>query len=260
MIRSVELYDLGAGLPSSKVENYHIGVGKSLLPEEVVKLAAHNDMLHIVQKDSLAFEKELVAAKTMIVEPAKFFNDPIDVIFGNGQYAEGGLDVVSSATDSKKNVLAQLESFLMALNGTRAIRDDAIMVADELFTNGEKNAFHGKLRAEEGVEVQAGIVHFTAKSDGQRLVLCCSDSYGKLDPMKMVHKISDCYKNGVARSINMAESGGAGIGSYMVFNTCMSLYIAVEKGKRTVVCGVLPLSLRLKETVHLPKSLHILVI
>ena len=258
---SAVVWDLTQGfVPQAPAAAGTIGIGVSIAPNEVIDLKVDGGLDHIVQKDSLAFDQEMVCAREIVSSPCSFLDRPLEVIFGREQPESIFTDFRETvvAGEKKKAVLARLDEFLHGLTGARAIRDDAMMVADELFTNGAKNGapLVGEVDA---ASVNAGEIHFVARGDGRRLVLGCIDSYGTLEVGALTRKIQGIYRKGVASSINHGP-GGAGIGSYMVFNSSISLYLGVEKGRRTVVLCSLPLSMRVKETITLSKNLHVVEI
>lgn len=254
-----EILDLSSLDPAQPVSPNTIGIASSLEPKDVIELAVSCGMSHIVQRDGLAFESEVRLARAMLDDPRAYFVQPLDMIFGMDSSAEHFIDfsVMCGPDEKKKNVLFQLEAYLRGLTGTRSIREEAMMVADELYTNGARNGapIIGPVDPD---QIKPGWVQFVARADGSRLVLGCIDSYGALDITMMMKRIQTCFANGVAQSINQNQNAGAGIGSYMVFNAAMSMYVAVERGRKTVVLASLPLSKRLKETIMLPKNLHIL--
>lgn len=257
--KSGAILDLSRNEPAGAVDHDTIGLTSSLPPKDVINLHVNCGLSHIVQRDGLAFETEIQLAQDMIAKPKAFIERPLDMIFGletHGNFTD--FSVLGSADENKKHTLHQLQAYIHGLTGARSIRDEAMLVADELYTNGAKNAapLVGPVDPE---EIRPGWVRFVARSDGRRLVLGCIDSYGLLEITMITKRIQKCFENGVAGSIKYG-AGGAGIGSFMVFNACTSLYIAVEKGQRTIVLCALPLNKRLKETINLPKNLHTLVV
>ena len=77
--------------------------------------------------------------------------------------------------------------------------------------------------------------------------------------MKLFKKIKSCYDTSVAANMNMSGGGGAGIGSFMVFNSAASYYAMVEAGQCTLVCCSVPLKMSSKARALLPKNLHFIV-
>lgn len=235
-----------------------IAVTDAMPPGEVIRLAHAGTLRHIVQKDNLAFDSEIGLSKVMIERPEVFLDHPTETILGLGEAASHlpNLEVKFSTSERKHTAMMQFSSFIQALPGSRSIRDQAIVIADELYTNGAKNAWQNRLTPGEG-PVRPGTVEFFARSDDQRLIIGCRDSFGELGLARVLSRIQTCYQNGVAQSINQG-SGGAGIGSFLVFNSCISYYAGVELGKRTVVCVALPLGISLRETAGLTKNIHLL--
>ncbi|MEK7355834.1 MAG: hypothetical protein AAB250_05265, partial [Bdellovibrionota bacterium] len=158
--------------------------------------------------------------------------------------------------ERKSNTIDQFDAYLKALSGVRPIRDEAMMIADELYTNGAKIGFDPSRLSKGAVLVRPGIVEFFARSDGMRLVLGVRDSYGLLKFEQVLSRIAKCFEEGMAGSIKQGE-GGAGIGSFMVFNACISYYAGVERGKRSVVCVSLPVGIGRREGNAIPKNIHL---
>jgi hypothetical protein len=254
------IWDLSQSRPEKPVEPNTIGIAASLRPEDVIDLHLECGMEHIVQRDSISFESEVLLAQNMVSEPAEFFERPLDQIFGVQEAADHFVDFsISCGPDERKNImLHQFESYLKGLPGTRSIREDALMIADELYTNGAKNGAPIIGPVDPGA-IRPGVVQFVARSDGRRLVLGCIDSYGALEITMITKRIQACFAQGVARSINQNAMNGAGIGSYMVYTTAMSMYIGVHRGHKTIVLCALPLSKRIKNMAALSKNLHTLI-
>lgn len=234
-----------------------IGVVEAMGASDVVRLAHVSNFSHIVQKDGMAFENELKTAQAMTENVVQFLRDPLSVIFGPQPEDKDreSLFVVNPVTEKKTRTLELFEEFLKTIKGARRIREQAILVADELYTNAMKIGHpHEKMSTTQ--IAREGTVEFFAEHDGNRLVLGCRDSFGELGFSQVLTRITNCFDRGVVHSINNGE-GGAGIGSFMVFNTCISYYCGVDKGRSTVVCVALPLGVSDEELASLPKNIHL---
>jgi len=246
-------------------------------PDEVIRLVHEGGVQHIVQNDSLSFDTEMAVARLMLEKPHAFLDDPTAAILGllpdtdptpsasslsspslspTLSSSSSFLKIESAASEKKTAVLERFENFLAELPGARTIRESSILVADELYTNGSKNCWPPRGGPGEG-PVREGRIEFFARSDGRRLVIGCLDTYGELVLPEVLARIRSCYERGVAESINQG-GGGAGIGSFMVFDHCISYYAGVEPGERTVVCAALPLGLSRRELEKLTKNIHLL--
>jgi len=234
-----------------------IGVVEAMNPSDVVRLAHVSNFSHIVQKDGMAFENELKTAEAMTENVMQFLKDPLSVIFGPqpDDQPRANMYVVNPVTEKKTSTLDKFEEFLKSIKGARRIREQAILVADELYTNAMKIGHpHEKMSTTQFA--REGTVEFFAEHDGSRLVLGCRDSFGELGFSQVLTRITQCFDKGVVHSINNGD-GGAGIGSFMVFNTCISYYCGVDKGRATVVCVALPLGVADTDLASLPKNIHL---
>jgi hypothetical protein len=255
-MKKAKVIQLNRGEPAPEGGKGTIGVVEAMHASDVVKLAHISNYSHIVQKDGLAFEHELATAQAMTENVVAFIRDPMSVIFASsGPEPRASLHLTNAVTEKKTVTLEKFEEFLKGIKGARRIREQAILVADELYTNAMKTGHpHEKMSVAQFA--REGTVEFFAEHDGTRLVLGCRDSFGELGFSQVLTRITHCFDKGVVHSINQGE-GGAGIGSFMVFNTCISYYCGVEKGRSTVVCVALPLGVSDSELANLPKNIHL---
>ncbi len=254
---AARILNLNQPMASQSVDPGSIGVAQGLSPKHVIDLNVDCGVNHIVQSDSFDFARELDVARAMVQSPNEFINDPLCMLFPSTDKTK--LDTFNHRVDSnqnKKQVLFQVESFIATLKGTRSVRDEAMIVADELYTNGSKNS--GTLYNPNSPDVRPGWVEFIAAADNKRLVLGCIDSYGALEISMITKRIQKCLQDGVSASINQNQNAGAGIGSYMVFTSSYSMYIGVKEGQKTIVLCAFPLGVRHKEMMNFTKNLHTL--
>lgn len=235
-----------------------IGVGKGLTSQQVIESIYDKPFQHIVQQDGIAFEAEIEASRRMIEHPTSFFDHPLQTILGQDS-ADESLKFLFSceASEKKQQLLVKFTEFLNGLKGARAIWEQALMIADEIYTNGSKNAWPKDKGLFEGPATRTGTLDFFAQADSERLVFGCRDSFGEMDTRAVIERIRKCMILGVADAIRQG-AGGAGIGSYMVFDACLSYYVGVEKGKRSVVCVAMALGLSRRNMAGLSKNIHLL--
>jgi hypothetical protein len=251
------IVELKPGMPPPQTRPNTIAIGEGLSPKEVINAVREGHISHVVQKTAPHFDSELALAHLMIENPGAFLRDPIQAIVGRPWKTEGALylQVETSVEEKKSRVLGQFENFLKAISGTKTIRDAALLVADELYTNAARNGFLDGKRGEG--PVRDGAVEFSAFIDGGRLVFGCIDSFGELSLTRVIGRIGAVSDQGVAEAIQR-NTVGAGIGSYMVFSNVMSYYIGVATGNRTVVMGAMPLGIGARAGSELPKNIHLL--
>jgi hypothetical protein len=254
---AARILNLNQPMASQAVDPGCVGVAQGLSPKHVIDLNVDCGVNHIVQSDSFDFARELDVARAMAQNPLEFFKDPIRMLFPSSDHATmEHFKHRVGADQNKKQVLIQVEQFIATLKGTRSVRDEAMIVADELYTNGAKNS--GTLYDPNAPDVRPGWVEFIAAADDKRVVLGCIDSYGALEISNITKRIQKCLQDGVSASINQNQSAGAGIGSYMVFASSYSMYIGVKEGEKTIVLCAFPLGVRHKEMMNFTKNLHTL--
>ena len=251
--------DITSGFLGSLDAAGMIGVAKGLSPESVIRLVHDTGLRHVVQEDGLRFEAECVIAERMLSEPNLFLNHPLEIVFGSvtAEAPHHRFGMVFDASEKKGSLIGPFGDFVSQLAGARTIWDSSLMIADELYTNASKNAWGGKAGLFDGAPVQSGTIEFFAEANETLLVIGCRDNFGNLVVEDVVERIKACYERGVADSIRFGNAG-AGIGSFMVFDSCASYYAGVMAGKVTVVCVAVPLGLSRRSVAALPKSIHFL--
>lgn len=225
-----------------------------------VKMASQHQANHIVDEKALNFESEKLIAENMILHPVEFLNQPIEYLLPESE-AEFSFQMKCSSTENKRHALGQIEMFVRAVPGTKSIATDAIAALDEMYTNASKNSgvFYSKVDAQgQLLQARAGKVEVFARASKNHLLVGCVDTYGLLKIDSLMKKILGCYENGVAQSINMNQEAGAGIGSFLVYNSSMSYYLAVEPNKKTIIFCAFPLGVRTKHLNSFAKCLHLL--
>jgi hypothetical protein len=252
--------DIASGVPVSTEIVKLIGVASGLSPEAVIGLVHSTGLRHIVQQDGMRFDAECSIAERMIEQPSLFLRDPLGSILGPtiGTEQHNRFGMVFDAAEKKGQLLGSFGSFVAGLAGGRTIWDSALMIADEFFTNASKNAWgSASTGLFMGEPVHSGTIEFFAEANEELLVIGCRDTFGRLEVQNVVERIKACYDKGVADSIRYGNSG-AGIGSFMVFDACMSYYAGVDRGQSTVVCVAIPLGLSRRAVAVLPKNIHLL--
>jgi hypothetical protein len=234
-------------------------------------MAMAHGALHICQSGNPYFEKDLNTSAMLLNDEAAFSHYPAASILcpheANSQ-KEASLILMNYIFDrvsQKQDLLTKLESTLAGTSASSSIRADILLIADELSTNAIFNAPFvdldntnpGASREDQGVKMHDGrSARFFIAADSERFVVGCCDPYGTLNLNKMLGRIKDCYDSGVSANIRMAGSGGAGIGSFMVFNSAASYYVDVAVGKHTMVCCTLPIKMSNRARQEMPKNLH----
>ena len=245
-----------------------IGVSRTLQPDLVVNhvLTEHVDC--VVQEGNPFFSTEVGAAAIICGSPKDFFKFPVSTTLSpnelNKKSEQKMMRLFASFKEpsEKTKLLNDLNHEARTLSRSESFVSEAAMVADELITNAIFNAPFVSDENRSGADRSLRTLiskdqknsEFFVATDGDRLILGCRDPFGGLDINYLLNKVYRCYVQGVDKNINMGH-GGAGIGSFMVFNTGASYYLAVEKGKQTIVCASLPLKMSGSKRSLLPKNL-----
>lgn len=267
----VKIIDLPAHGIQEESVGHAIGICSGQGPSQVLDYATKSKIHHVCQSNSTFLSEEIATASRMIVCPDDFMKYPLSTILQPqycGAKAEAelrGHEVTFAGADDKKNVLGELVQWLRSFLKADGLIAEVSNIGDELFMNAVYNApfldSSGKLQEVKGdsPEVRFGkgkqAVLFAGAHDKQ-LVIGCSDYYGTLNVERLLHRIKSCFDSGVAENINWSGVGGAGIGSFMVYNLSVSYYVGVRKGNQTVVCCKIPYGMSSRRRGEEPKNIH----
>jgi hypothetical protein len=254
-----------------------IGPGVSLVdianPVEVIEHLLRDRPHHIVQRNGLAPAAEIATANRIAADPSLFLAHPISTILSPHTASTTAENVTRLLTSEfctpfeKDDVLQSLSDKLYGKVNSGLV-SDTLLIADELYTNAILNApfktwgqelggTHRKMDLFHGLKVKPAQI--VVGLDAARLVIGCIDDYGSLDPLQLLTRIKSVLVDGLGQSLNFGPTGGAGIGSTMIFSTCASLYFGVKKGVRTVICAELPLNSSRKARTLMPKNIHVVI-
>ncbi len=257
----------------SPTDRAHIGLGSGLSPEDLLRFATDHGFQHLVQKDGFNFDRELKAAENMILNPESFFHNPMSCILKPENVgAESDKSVICfdekfDSSGQKRGLLEAISKYLESKGLSQTLIEDVQAVADEFITNAVYNApfidpnTHvnpGLSRTEMEIKLKGGKQgRLTLAHDETQLVVGCEDPYGSLNLETYLAKIRTTYLRGPAATMNFG-SGGAGLGSYIIFNAGSSLFFGVRQARVTLLCCSIPLKMSYKKRVVLPKHLHVI--
>jgi hypothetical protein len=268
MANAVSVVDAGA--VQGKADNV-IVAAEGLGMGQILDLSLDHQARHVCQVQAGAVNAELNSSAIMLKNPQLFLDYPVGVILSptnltpetNRELTK--LHICFRRTAEKMPSLEHLRELLVQNGRTESLIADAVLIADELFTNAIFNAPFVDLttghnpgidRSDETVEIGQGYTgELLAGFDDERLVIACRDPYGSLNVEKFLIRVRDCCRKGVSANMR-AGCGGAGIGSFMVFNASSSLYIGVQSGKCTVVAAVIHWKWNTRKRSEALKNLH----
>lgn len=267
----IRILDLSQGIPSESASR-SIAVSDQLSPAEVLNLSLTTSLRHVCQSSNSHFESEIKSAQQMLIDPQSFFDCPLSVSLNPEQIGasdEKGktlFRVDFSSMQQKAAMLESLQQFLSQQTRSSALQAELAIVADELFTNAVFNAPFvsetglpiDRLQGETEVKMtdgKFGTISIGVHND--QMAMVCHDPYGSLNLNYLLHRIHDCYRHGVENMMNMG-TGGAGIGSYVIFSSSTSYYAGVDKGRRTVIACLVPLNMGNRKRQEQPKNIHLI--
>lgn len=240
---------------------------------QVLSICSDKQADHVVQKSNVEIERELKLSYSATQAPDLFIKYPLSVIMGEENPSEEtekeklGLSFFLSTPDDKDTALEKLEEYIGQYCKRQSVVADIRLCADELVSNSLFNApYVNKENSNANVERDYSKIsidatrkpHIFAGFHQNRILMGCTDFYGRLNISKLIDRIKLCYINNPGQMINY-EAGGAGIGSYMVFDSCMSYYVAVDPDKSSTICCSFPVNMSAKERSEVPKNVHIIL-
>jgi hypothetical protein len=253
------------------VDKNCIGVADAANPETILRYATEMGIHHVVQKQGYCYDHELATAQHLVRSPDSFRTLPIASVFTPGDLtpqAERRLIAVEeffNASSQKRGILDKAIKSLESKGLSQTLIEDVILVADEMFTNAVYNApfvdpatqnnpginrHNVEVQYIEGKHSRLFLAH-----DNERLLIGCEDPFGSLNLPRWLSKIKETYLRGPAATMNFGP-GGAGLGSYIIFNAGTSLYLGVWPGQSTTLACVLPMGMSNRKRGQLPKHLH----
>jgi hypothetical protein len=228
-----------------------IGIADSIKPLAVLEQALKHEIGHVIQRSGLAYDKELKTADIMISTPEIFLTFPAATIMQPEQVnakTEKKLKFVSSIFRSIEEKPAVMDMLRQSMSDLihKDLTGEVILVADELYTNA--------VRASDLKKNPKPSEIFLA-GDEDRILVCCIDPCGSLEPMSMIRMIRRCFDGQRASIFNQGSRGG-GLGGFMMFQSCVGFYMAVREGERTVVALTLSKKPGRVNRLKTPKNLH----
>lgn len=248
-----------------------IVVADHLANSEVIALAQKLDISHVVQKSSLNFAKEIDFSRRLLANPQNYFNFPLTMIFSNKNPCMAIENQIASANiflgspTQKDEALLIIEELAIQIVKSKSTIDDLKLIGDELITNAIYNApYISKTGENLNIERNSEKVEIDPMKqprlffahDAEMVAIGVQDFYGSLDVNRILGRIAGCYSNGIGNQI-LYGPGGAGIGSFMMYEASTSFIVGVNKGISTCICCNLPVQLSTRSRSVLPKNIHI---
>lgn len=261
--------DVGGELPQNM--NSLVWATEKQSPSAILKLALDHGARQICQVDAGFIEKEVQSSAAMLFRPALFLSCPVSLILDPKRSSiirENELTKLNlqfARATEKAGTLNRIGDYLRSQGKSQSLVSEVTLVADEMFTNAIFNAPFVDMATGKNPDLDRTNTSVAMGKDQRaellighdedRLVIACRDPFGSLEPKKLLQRIRDCWNEGVSANMKMG-SGGAGIGSFMVFNSCSSYYVGVEKHGMTVVAVTIHWKWSSRKRMGATKNLH----
>lgn len=227
---------------------------------------------HCLSGDRKDLNKEILAASCLLLEPAILTNNDTPFLFGNlikkNKSVEGYEKMFFEAlsSDDKTVMLQKLGEYIDRNPKLNSLRDLAMQISDELFTNSiyeatiKRHNMRSNVNIDRTDQVTLGkdkSVVFYAAYDDEIFLMGCLDSFGVLNKKDVVNHLAKVYATD--KAVPTLSGGGAGLGLKLIIDNAANIYFYCEKGKRTIVaCGCIIGSVR--ENLKATKHIHISIV
>jgi hypothetical protein len=259
-----------AAVPNRYGEEPTIATAANLESQDLIRLACSSGFQHIVQA-STHFPNEINTAALMSSEPDQFIKHPLASILdptgvsADREQSLTGLSIEVRTLQQRKEIRARTQEYLEKIACPQTLFDDVHLIIDELISNAVYNAPYqvrssetnpGIARVKNNDTIPGNLAAklFLGKLEN-RLVIGVQDPFGALEPPRLLQRFERCQTEGVGQNIRWGK-GGAGIGSFMVYERSSSLYMGVHQSRSTVICSQVSLIKSARARSLLPKSIH----
>lgn len=233
-------------------------VNENLSPSELINNIADLNIHCIVQRRENHFKGDILRSAEVITSPHSYFQSHGQSLLKNSSKV---LEAQFSEVQHKVAAVEKVEQFNSGFK-SQSLAESTRAIFEELFMN----ALYDAPREAKAYQIGDSESYLKGKSavmrifkNESRLVISCEDPFGSMRLDKLIDRMQEVYRLGLGPAMNMKEStGGAGIGSVIIFEHCESLFIGVDPGNKTLVSCVLPIGLSLKQRDALSKTIHII--
>lgn len=265
LIRKVEIPE---GLNGYVESGPAIGICNAVRPQNAIEIAAAHRLWHLIHTGQPHFECEVKVSELMLESLETFLKNPVTSILTPESIDHPppyeGVELSFSKASEKSKTLDTLGQMLTTWKRPSSRISEMLLVADEMFTNAIYNAPYvtfakngpGAARTQEFGDAD-GLrpAKIFLGRDNDRIVLGCEDGYGTLNPKHVITRLHNCFSVGARKALNW-DTGGAGLGTFMMVRAALAYYVGVQQGTKTVVCCAFPMVSRRAEMVP---NLHLSV-
>ncbi len=219
--------------------------------ERAVELISQGKVSHVIDILGPNIERHFYFALQLFAKKESFFSDPAKELFSSfsGKENNSFLSFPIKKIIDKREILSKLSDYLRDLKGISRIESELQLIADELITNILFNGpssdqsspdFTATNRKTKQSIVAGHNAHLFVFYRENRIYLGAVDSYGSLRLERVWGKLEKTFTDGLGASIDQGD-GGAGVGMRLILDRADSLFLGVDKWKKTLVAVSMPL-------------------
>jgi hypothetical protein len=221
-------------------------VEDNLKPQQIIQMCLERNIQHIIQNSKMN-----ILEKLKIID--RILSDPFAFMTFHSKLFPDSSDFISFAFHSKENRTDLINRVLNFLNidSKNHNTEHILKCTEELIMNAQVHAPRvGDFKSPHNMG-------FLVERIGDYVALSVFDDYGSMNMNKFLKKILNNFIIGTADAINYG-SGGAGLGSSIIFESAEVLYITILPKKITRVTVLSPIKMRAKDKDVEQKSIHII--
>lgn len=234
----------------SKADRLWIAVDETLEPAQVLAEIEKKKIHHLLQKNKERFHGDVSAAGKLAEDPEAYFEAQYKVF---SEPSLGETRVSFAGPEHKDEMKERSMEFIGRLRSS-AVSQSAESIIEELYMNAVMDAPRAAGKAGIPGKKQESTIYLAYSR--LSLQISCSDPFGSLDTRKFLARMSEVYRDGAGKAMNLSIGDGAGIGCVILFENCTSLILGVRSGQITKVTCVIPLGVSSRQRTQMRKSLH----
>lgn len=218
----------------------------NLKPIQIIQMCLDRNVKHVIQNSKLSTINKMLLIDKVLKNPIDFltfntnlFNDPDKKLCFSFHSKENRSELVNKVIE------------FLEIDPKNHNTEHVLKCSEELIMNAQVHAPRiGDFKSPHNMG-------FLVEKKVDYIALSVFDDYGSMNLNKFLKKILSTFSIGLADSINYG-SGGAGLGSSIIFESSEVLYIAVLPKKITRVTLLTPIKVRAKDREIEQKSIHII--
>ena len=231
---------------SARVKDSTILVEDALNPSQILEMCINRNLKHVIQNSKMSLKQKFEIAQRLLKNPLEslHFGFPLFKDAEVSHIFEFSSD--TNRTNLLKTVLEKLNVDIKNHN-----QEHIVSSVEELIMNAQVHApRYGSFKSPHRMS-------FLTEKKDDYVALSVFDDYGTLTVNRFLNKILNTFTLGVKKSINYG-TGGAGLGSSIIFANAEVLYLGILPKRITRVTVLCPFKKREKEKELEQKSIQII--